>query len=181
MVRVTKQLEKETDAEKPRGKRTRKEKEREKKTDDHDNTLGPKRRGGARKTALRRQKARKSADKGGGRRTPAMRNGNGESRNKFSGRDKTRKTMDSEDRVGEARSPAASIEISSINPGTKDLARKMQGIDLNDGRHARSGTGFVKPSETSVRREHILPELMHLGSVVYSGRPFGGDGQNDMW
>jgi hypothetical protein len=160
MARVTKELKKETDAEKPREKGTRKRKQKEKKADDRDNTPGPKRRGGARKTALRRQETRKSADKGGGRRTPAVRNRDGEGGDKLGGRDETREAMDGEDRKGETRGLATSIEVSNTNPGTKDLTRKTQGIDFDDGRHAKSGTCFVKPSETSVRREHILPKLM---------------------
>jgi hypothetical protein len=110
--------------------RSREEKEREKKrqrkrqpmtvttkqTDDRDNTLGPRQRGGARRAALRRQKPREGADKAGGSSTPAMGNTKREIRDELSGRDKTREMIDSVDRIGEVSRLATSVEMPKTGP-----------------------------------------------------------------
>ena len=66
-----------------KGKKMRKDDE--KMTNDRDNTLGPKRHRGARR-ALTWQKARESARKGGGSRTPTVWNGKGVVRDEFGSR-----------------------------------------------------------------------------------------------
>jgi len=120
------------DAEMPkRGENERKSKEKRmtemtEKTDDRDNTPGPKRRGGARKRALRGQETGKSARKGGGSRAPAMGNSDGMVRDQFGSGKKMGKTEDRKDGIGETRGFASGIEIIITDPGTKNLARETK-------------------------------------------------------
>jgi hypothetical protein len=112
------------------------------------------------KIVLCRQKPRESADKGGESRTPAMRDGDGEIGNKLRGRNEAREAMHSKNRISEMWHSVASIEVINTNPGTKDLAREMQRIRINDSGNAENRTCFIKPSETRVGREHILLGLV---------------------
>jgi hypothetical protein len=75
--------------------------------------------------------------------------GNGEIEQLRSG-DRSRKTNDAEDRIGEFRGLESGIKVNIANARAEDLAREMERVDLDDEADRMGWCSLIKPKIASV-------------------------------